>query len=71
MKYATAGIVMDNNLMVCGGEGMTTCRLWTKDGWKETATDFNRYYKRGSDYLYRRWMGRNCNRFSEVLQNSL
>ena len=44
MNYASAGVVMDNNLMVCGGYGMTTCRMWTEDGWVETTTGFNRYY---------------------------
>merc|ERR1719250_58843 len=42
LDRASAGIVMDNNLMVCGGRGMTTCRLWAEDGWEETATGFNR-----------------------------
>ena len=46
MNYASAGVVMDNNLMVCGGYGMTTCRMWTEDGWVETTTGFNRYYKK-------------------------
>merc|ERR1719308_714512 len=41
MSYASAGVVMDN-LMVCGGHGMTTCRIWKEDGWVETATGVNR-----------------------------
>jgi len=44
MRFASAGIVMDNNLMVCGGRGMSTCRLWTEDGWLESATGFHRAY---------------------------
>jgi len=42
MNYASAGVVMDNNLMVCGGRGITTCRMWTEDGWVETTTGLNR-----------------------------
>ena len=45
LNYASAGVVMNNGtktLQVCGGHGMTTCRLWTEDGWAETATDFKR-----------------------------
>merc|ERR1711862_932797 len=42
MSYASAGVVLDNNLMVCGGNGMTTCRIWTEDGWAESATGLNR-----------------------------
>ena len=45
LGYATAGVVMVNGkkeLQVCGGRGMTTCQLWTEDGWVETATGFNR-----------------------------
>ena len=57
MNYASAGVVMDNNLMVCGGVGVTTCRLWTEDGWVETATGVNRYYITVSDYLYRPYLG--------------
>ena len=56
MVGASAGVVMDNSLMVCGGLSVT-CRLWTEDGWVETATGFNRYYKRGSEYLYRPYSG--------------
>ena len=53
MREASAGVVMDGNLLVCGGYGMTTCRIWTEKGWLEKGTGFNRYYKRGSEYLYR------------------
>jgi len=48
MNYASAGVVMDNNLMVCGGTGMTTCRLWTEEGWNETETGVNRAYAAAS-----------------------
>ena len=57
MREASAGVVMDGNLLVCGGFGMTTCRLWTEYGWKETVTGFNRYYKRGFEYFYRPYLG--------------
>ena len=57
LQYATAGVVMDGNLLVCGGRGMTTCRIWTEKGWLEKGTGFNRYYKRGSEYLYRPYSG--------------
>merc|ERR1719369_1342425 len=45
LNRASAGVVMKNGkkeLQVCGGEGMTTCRLWTEDGWVETEIGFNR-----------------------------
>jgi len=42
LNYATAGVVMDGNLLLCGGYGMTTCWLWTENGWLEKGTDFNR-----------------------------
>ena len=48
---------MDGNLLVCGGIGMTSCKLWTENGWVEKGTDFNRYYRRGSDYFYRPYSG--------------
>jgi len=48
LSRASAGIVMDNNLMVCGGRGMSTCRLWTEDGWEESATGVNRDYAAAS-----------------------
>jgi len=48
LDRASAGIVMDNNLMVCGGRGMTTCRRWTEDGWLESATGVNRAYAAAS-----------------------
>jgi len=48
LSRASAGIVMDNNLMVCGGRGMTTCRRWTEDGWLESATGVNRAYAAAS-----------------------
>ena len=41
MREASAGVVMDGNLLVCGGSGMTTCRLWTENGWLEKRTGFN------------------------------
>ena len=63
MDYASAGVVMDNKLMVCGGRGMTSCRIWTEDGWIETAAGFNRYYERGSEYLYRLYLGFQCSKF--------
>merc|ERR1712013_688680 len=42
MNGASAGVVMDNNLMVCGGRGITTCRMWTEDGWVEATTGLKR-----------------------------
>jgi len=48
LDRASAGIVMDNNLMVCGGRGMSTCRRWTEDGWEETTTGFHRDYAAAS-----------------------
>ena len=45
LDFASAGVVMEQGkkeLQVCGGRGMTTCRLWTEGGWVETATGFNR-----------------------------
>ena len=53
MDDATAGVVMDNNLLVCGGRGMTTCMLWTENGWEETGAGVKRYYIRVYEYLYR------------------
>ena len=47
LSGASAGVVMVNGkreLQVCGGHSMTTCRLWTEDGWIETETGFDRYY---------------------------
>jgi len=44
LEWATAGIVADNNLLVCGGRGMhTTCMMWTENGWLEKGTGFSRY----------------------------
>ena len=60
MVDASAGVVMDNNLMVCGGLSVTY-RLWV-----ETATGFNRYYKRGSEYLYRPYLGFQFSKFVQV-----
>jgi len=45
LSFASGGVVTVNGkkeLQVCGGEEMTTCQLWTEDGWVETATGFNR-----------------------------
>jgi len=43
LQWATAGIVTDNNLLVCGGQGMSGCMMWTENGWQEKGTGFNRY----------------------------
>jgi len=46
LNRASAGVVTYNNLqelMVCGGNGMTGCRTWTKEGWVKTAETFPRY----------------------------
>jgi len=48
LRYASAGVVMDNNLLVCGGLDMTVCLLWTEDGWEEKGTGFNRKYAAAS-----------------------
>ena len=45
LHYASAGVVTYNNqqeLMVCGGLGMTGCHIWTKEGWVKTAVNFTR-----------------------------
>jgi len=45
LTAATAGIVSYNNkeeLMLCGGNDMTGCRIWTKEGWAQSDTTFNR-----------------------------
>jgi len=41
MSYANAGVVMDGNLLVCGGV-LAACKLWTDDGWVEKGTGFDR-----------------------------
>ena len=45
LSYSSAGVVMKNGkkeLQVCGGKDMTSCHLWTEDGWVETGTGFDR-----------------------------
>ena len=42
---------MDGNILVCGGEAMTACNQWTEEGWVEKGTGFDRYYKKGSEFL--------------------
>jgi len=42
---AFGGLVNHNNtkeLMLCGGISITGCRIWTKDGWLQSDTKFNR-----------------------------